>query len=143
MKRSKKTKLVGVQEYINPSTGEIVPMQVVSVEDRDFDFHKLWLKNLVNSLDFMTNQKLKLTFWIIEHIDRENRLIMTQRKIIEETGISLRTVANTMKALQESDPPFLIKISSGVYQVNPKIIWKGSHGKRMGVIYDYDRKTKK
>ena len=62
---------------------------------------------------------------------------MTQRVISEKSGISLYTVINTMKALQEGEPAFLVKINSGAYQVNPDIVWKGSHNARMGIIFDY------
>lgn len=140
---SKKQKLVGIQEYVNANTGEIVPMQVVSIEDKDFNFHKVWLQHLVNSFDGISNQKLKLAFWIIENLDKENQLIMTQRTISKKSGISLDTVSKTMKALQKGNPAFLIKINSGAYRVNPNIIWKGSHSSRMGVIFDYKKEIQK
>ncbi|MBQ9199604.1 MAG: replication/maintenance protein RepL [Lachnospiraceae bacterium] len=134
---SKKQKLIGIQEYLNPDTGELIPMQVVSVEERDFNFHKVWLQHLVDSLDGISNQKLRLAFWIIENLNKENQLIMTQRIISEKSGMSLDTVSKTMKALQESEPAFLVKINSGAYMVNPNVIWKGSHASRMGVVFDY------
>ena len=133
----KKQKLIGVQEYINPNTGEVVPMQVFSVEERDFNFHKVWLQHLVDSLDSISNQKLRLAFWIIDNLNKENQLVMTQRQIADKSGMSLKTVQRTMKALQEGNPAFLIKINGGAYQVNPNIIWKGSHSSRMGVIFNY------
>lgn len=133
----KKQKLIGIQEYLNPNTGELVPMQVLSVEDKDFNFHKVWLQHLVNSLDSISNQKLRLAFWIIESLNKENQLVMTQRQIAERSGMSLKTVQRTMKALQEGEPKFLIRINSGAYMVNPNIIWKGSHASRMGIIFDY------
>ena len=55
--------------------------------------------------------------------------------------MSLNTVTRTMKALQEGDPPFLQKINSGAYRVNPDVIWKGSYSNRMGVIYKYQEKA--
>lgn len=134
---NKKQKLVGVQEYLNPNTGELVPMQVVSIEDRDFNFHKVWLQHLVNSLDSISNQKLRLAFWIIENLNKENQLVMTQRQISDKSGMSLKTVQRTMKSLQEGNPAFLVKINGGAYMVNPDIIWKGSHKSRMGVVFDY------
>ena len=137
MKTTKKQKFVGYKELIDPKTGEIYPMQVNVVEDRDFNFHKLWLKNFINSLDNITNQRLKLAFWIIDHLDRENKLIATQRKMAKDTGMSLNTVSVTMKALQEGNPPFLMQMQSGVYKVNPNIIFKGSHNNRMGICYEY------
>lgn len=138
---NKKQKLVGVQEYINPNTGELVPMQVVSVEDRDFNFHKVWLQHLVNSLDSISNQKLRLAFWIIDNLNKENQLVMTQRQISDKSGMSLKTVQRTMKSLQEGNPAFLVKINGGAYMVNPNIIWKGSHSSRMGIIFDYIEAT--
>ena len=100
---TKKVKVIGTQEYINKNTGELQEMQVVSVEDRDFNFHKLWLSHIINSLDLIGNQKTKLAFWIIEHLNRENQLIMTYRQISEKSGISLQTVTRTISALIDSD----------------------------------------
>ena len=134
---SKKQKLIGVQEYLDTATGELVPMQIVSVEERDFNFHKVWLQHLVNSLDSISNQKLRLAFWIIENLNKDNQLVMTQRQISEKSGMSLKTVQRTMKALQEGEPAFLVRINGGAYMVNPNIIWKGSHKSRMGVVFDY------
>ena len=136
---SKKQKLIGTQEYVNQSTGEIVPMIVTSIEDRDFNFHKMWLNNLIMSLDEITNRKMELAFWIIENLNKENQLVMTQRKIAEKSGISYKTVCDTMRLLQQGEIPFLVKINSGAYQVNPDVIWKGSHTSRMGIVFDYSK----
>ena len=55
---SKKQKLVGTQTYIDSSTGEAIPMIITSIEDRDFNFHKVWLEHLIMSLDEITNRKI-------------------------------------------------------------------------------------
>lgn len=136
---SKKQKFIGVQEYINKDTGEIVPMQVVSVEERDFNFHKVWMQHLINSLSEISNVKTKVAFWIIDHLNRENQLIYTQRAIAEATGISLETVRKTMNILQRSDPPFLTRINSGAYMINPNVLFKGTHNARMGICFDYSK----
>ena len=73
---------------MDPETGERYPMQMNVLEERDFNFHKVWLQHLVNSLDGITNQRLRLAFWIIDHLDRENKLTMTQRTIAEKSGMS-------------------------------------------------------
>lgn len=137
---TKKQRFVGVKNLVDPETGQAYPMQMNVIEDRDFNFHKVWLQNLIMSMDSIANQKLKLAFWIIENLDKENQLIMTQRKIAEKTGISLKTVSLTMKMLCEkegNDLPFLQKINSGAYRVNPNVIFKGSHSNRMGICYEY------
>ena len=110
-------------------------MQVIEIEERDFNFHKVWLQHILNSIDLIGNQKTKLAFWIIEHLNKENQLIMTQRKIADKTGMSLDTVRLTMKALMDSD--FLIKINSGAYMVNPDVIFKGGKTDRLNILIQY------
>lgn len=134
---TKKQKFVCNKILQDPMTGEAYPVQMNVIEDRDFNFHKLWLQHFVQSIDCISNQKLRLAFWIIENLDSENKFIMTQRKIAEKSGMSLQTVSRTLKALQEGSPAFLIKINSGAYRVNPDVIWKGAHSNRMGIVYEY------
>lgn len=136
---SKKQKFIRSKGYIDPETGEVVPFQEVQVEDRDFNFHKVWLEHFLNSLDGISSQKMRLAFWIINNLNSENQLVMTQDKIAELSKMSIATVKRTMKALQESTPPFLIKINSGAYQVNPDVVWKGSHKNRMGICFTYQQ----
>lgn len=131
----KKVKVVGTETYIKQDTGELAEMQVISIEERDFNFHKVWLEHIIHSMDLIGNQKTRLAFWIIENLDKENQLVMTQRKIAEKTGISLETVRQTMKALMETD--FLVKINSGAYRINPDKIFKGGRSDRMNVLLKY------
>lgn len=138
---TKKVKVVGKTEYIRKDTGEIEEMQVISVEERDFNFHKLWLRNILTTVDLIGNQKMKLAFWIIEHLDYENKLIYSYEQMAKETGISLDTVKRTMKALMECN--FLKKKFGGCYIVNPDMLYKGSHQTRMNVLIQYHRIEKK
>lgn len=132
-KTTKKQKLVWHKMLVDAETGEEIAAEVKTIEDRDFNFHKVWLKNLISSLEEISNKQIRLAFWILEHLDSENQLIMTQRVIAQKSGVSLNTVIRTMKALQEGSPPFLQKINSGAYRVNPNVIWKGPYSKRMRV----------
>ena len=133
----KKVKIIGTETYIKQDTGEIKNMQVIDIEERDFNFHKVWLGHILNTIELIGNQKTKLAFWIIDHLNKENQLIMTQRKIAEQTGISLETVRKTMKALMDSN--FLLKINSGAYMVNPDALFKGGKTDRMNVLIQYKR----
>lgn len=137
MLTSKRQKFVGCKVLTDLKTGEEYPVQVNVVEDRDFNFHKVWLKNLIMAMEELANQKLSLAFWIIQNLDSRNRLIATFESMSEETGISNGTVASTMRILQKGNPPFLVKIRNGVYQVNPDVLFKGRHSNRMGVCFEY------
>lgn len=131
----KKMKVVGTQQFINVATGEIEDFQVTSIEERDFNFHKVWMKNFINTLDLVGNQKTKLCFWIIDNLNKENQLCMTYRQISEKTNISLETVRITMKLLLEAD--FLRRVNTGCYVVNPDVLFKGSRSGRLNVLNTY------
>lgn len=134
---TKKQKFVGFKELIDAETGEVIPVQLNEIEDRDFNFHKVWLRMFIEGLDGIANKKMKLAFWIIDHLNKENQLIYTFKRMAEETGLSENTVILTMKELQKGNPPFLKKLQSGVYVVNPEILYKGNHRGRMGIIYQF------
>ena len=76
---SKKVKYKGVQSFINASTGEVQEFVVTDIEDRDFNFTKVWMRNFVNQLEIIGNQKTKICFWIIDNLNKENEIAMTYR----------------------------------------------------------------
>lgn len=132
----KKIKCIGTEQYINARTGEIEEMQVTSIEDRDFNFYKIWMRNFIATLDIVGNQKTKLCFWLIDHLDRDNKLIGTYRTIADKSGVGLDTVRITMKILLDAD--FMRKQQNGVYIVNPDVLYKGSRSGRMNVLNQYN-----
>lgn len=137
----KKELLVGQKTLVDPDTGELIPTITQALpEQRDFNFHKVWLRHLIEALDDISNQKLRLAFFIIDHLDKENKLVMTQRTLAAKSGISIGTVTATMKILQENN--FLRKINSGAYIVNPDMLFKGKKGARMAVLFDYSQAIK-
>lgn len=131
----KKVKVIGQETYIKQSTGEVTDMQVVSIQERDANFHKLWLGHILQSIDLIGNQKTKLAFWIIDNLDKENKLTMTYRQISDKSNISYQTVYRTMNALIDSN--FLVKINSGAYRVNPDVLFKGGKDDRLNVLLQY------
>ena len=135
-----KVKVIGTETYIKRDTGELKEMQVIDIEERDANFHKLWLGHILQSIDLIGNQKTKLAFWILGQLDSENKLVMTQRQIAERSGVSYQTVSKTMAALIDSN--FLQKMHSGAYRVNPDVLFKGGKNARMNVLIQY-RDTQK
>lgn len=131
---TKKVKVVGTEQYINAATGELKPMLVTDIEERDFNFHKVWMRNFISTLEIIGNQKAKVCFWIIDNLNKENQLLYTYRGISEATGISLDTVTKTMKVLLDAD--FLRKGDVG-YIINPDILYKGTRKGRMNILNQY------
>src|SRR5699024_9242784 len=133
----KKVKLLGSKEFIDASKGKNETMQVTNNNERDVNFHKIWLGHMLESLDMIGNQKIRVAMFIMENINKENELIMTYRVMAEKTNTSLQTVSETMKALQESN--LLSKIRNGYYRVNPDVIFKGGRNDRMKVLLRYSK----
>lgn len=134
----RKSKVIGSQKFTNNATGEIEDMQVISVEDRDFNFHKIWLEHVLVSLDLISNQKTKVAFWILENLDSNNRFVGTQRGIAQKLTVSKTTVNETLKVLVQSN--LMIKEQTGVYRINPQVIFRGAFSKRMNVLIQYNEK---
>ena len=128
----KKTKVIGTKTYIDRDTGELNEMQVISIEERDANFHKIWLGHIIQSLDLIGNKKIKVLNYLMENLNSENMFLEGQREVAESLNISIQTVSRTFRALQESD--FMRQPKNGIYQINPDIIFKGGKEKRLNVL---------
>src|SRR5699024_1954381 len=133
----KKVKFLGTKEFIDASTGEKETMQVTNIEERDANFHKIWLGHMLESLDMIGNQKIRVAMFIMENINKENELTMTCRLIAEKTNTSLPRVSEAMKALPDRN--LLSKIRTGYYRVNPDVIFKGGRNDPMHVVLRYSK----
>lgn len=69
--------------------------------------------------------------WMVEYMDRNNRLLVSYDALIEEFSKSRMTIYNAMKHLQ--DEKFLTVVKSGnsnIYCLNANIVWQNSADKR-------------
>ena len=62
----KKVKVIGSEEYINSRTGEVETFNVIRIEDRDFNFHKIWLAHVLDAIDELGNAKIKVLTYLLE-----------------------------------------------------------------------------
>lgn len=132
---TKKTKVVGTKKYINADTGEAEEMLVTEIKDADCNFTKVFLYALLPQLEVIGNKKIVVCNWIIEHLSRDNTLIATIEDISKGTGVSVRTVQETVQKLIECD--FLKRKVKGAYMVNPEVMFKGSSSARVNVLFQY------
>src|SRR5699024_8572506 len=86
----KKVKFLGTKEFIDASTGEKETMQVTNIEERDANFHKIWLGNMLESLDMIVNQKIRIEMLTIEIINKINnnrkKINIKRNKKIKDTS---------------------------------------------------------
>jgi hypothetical protein len=130
-------KIYGEKELIDPATGEVIKTTyIVKKYQGDFNFHKVWLADLLNVLEVVGNKKLKVIRWILSNINNKtNQVIGTHQKIAEKIGVSRVVVSQTFKLLQDAD--FLVKEQNGVYKINPLILVQGDNKKRQNLLIEY------
>lgn len=134
---SKKITKVGTAEYLNQATGEIEQFNIIEEHDQDFNFEKIWLGHLLQSLDVLGNAKIKVLNYLLANKNSDNQIIATQRVLAERVGVSLPVVNETIKKLVDSNA--ISKVSSGVLMLNPEIVFRGNHKKRMNVLLRYNK----
>lgn len=137
--KTKNQVVVGKQTYVNQYTGEQVEMTVIQKNiNSDFNFHKIWLGDILQVLDTFGNKKLKiLTFLLKEMRDSDNSISVTYNYINKMTEISTETIRKTMTELMESK--VITKVRTGLYMFNPDLIIKGNSDKRQRLLIEYNR----
>jgi len=137
MIKTKKQKIIGTQNYINQDSGEIVECLVVEKNvENDFNFHKIWIEDLVSILEIVGSKKLKVVKWILNNFnDKDNTIFFTQQKLSKELNISYPILNETIKILMENN--FMSRVQNGVYMLNPNIIVKGKSSKRSNLLVKY------
>lgn len=141
------TKLLQIQTNLkavvtNPETGEVEQYDNMLVRRvvGDFDYDKVFLFNLLEGLGVIGGAKFQASMWILMHKDENNFVWVTAKELAKKCKISWRSAQEALKMLIKSN--FLTRpkgIRGGVYQINPEMIFKGSHDKRMSVLTVYEK----
>jgi len=138
--KRKKEEIVRFEEWTNVETGETKPFAVVNKETTgDTNWWKLWVTDLLATLGLIGNVKIKVLMYIMDNINPyDNTFGGTIREIAKGSNTSPTTVQRVLKILIE-EANFLVKVRTGTYQINPNIIAKGSHKKRVGLMVKYGK----
>lgn len=143
--KSKKTKtktgqmVIGNQKYLNQETGEVENFTVIQKSfNTDFNFHKIWLEDLLNILNSFGNKKITILSHLLKIMRNEdNSLNFTMRSLSQDTGVSLQTCQTTVKELVENNVIRKDKNISSLYIFNPDLIVKGNSNKRNKILIEY------
>lgn len=128
----------------NPATGEIdnYEYSLVRTVEGDFDYHKIFILNFIESIGKLGNSIIKVAMWLVKHKNKENMVLITAEKLAKELKICNKTAYESLKLLVDNNFISKPKGSKGVYIINPDIIFKGSHISRMAVVTVYNNTQK-
>jgi predicted transcriptional regulator len=139
MKTTKiKEVVVRYETWCNSETGEIREFAVVDKPySSDYNFHKIWLEDLAKVLDILGGAKFRVFSHILKIVNPySNEVGFTLRELENELSISTKTINEVVKKLIEAN--FMKKVRIGTYKINPKMLVKGTHDKRVGLMLKYD-----
>lgn len=125
--------------WINQRTGEIMETQTLTKELRanevDIGFEKLWIGHILDAVEEVGNAKMKVLFWLIRNKDKSNMVRGSITEIAEKTGVGRATVARLMASLRKAN---VVRLEyGGRWMLNPAVVFKGSHERRMNVLIRY------
>ena len=131
------TKTIGTEEYIDSTTGELKKFKVVSEEEQtDFNFQKIWVKDLIKLLKALGGSKVEVFCYILDKKNSDNIFIGSINDIAKKTGVSENTVKSALKVMKELD--YVRMAMHGVYQINPSLIVKGKSKRRQMLLLQYN-----
>lgn len=125
----------GKRRLLDAETGEVIDAQVITKVAGDAGFHKLWLAEILDLVEEVGNAKMRVLTWLLTQADHQNQVWATWQEIAAATGTSRRTVAALMSALRDAN--VLSEVRRSVWRLNPNVIFKGDHSKRMSVLIKY------
>jgi len=128
---------VGNRIYRDMQTGEDLEMPTFVKTAGDAGFHKVWLNEILDLVDEVGNQKMKVLMWLLSHADSQNRIFASWHEISEGTGVGRTTISALLGKLKEAD--VIIRVRPSVWRLNPDVIFKGDHKQRMGIVHIYKR----
>ena len=126
------------KKLIDVETGEQIEVdQITKRAYGQKQFWKIYLLDFLQVLGILDSKQIDVLIFILENTNSSNNtFIGTQRIISEKTKVSLPTVSKILVKLQDNN--FITKIQSGVYQVSPNILMKGSDHKKSILLNYYN-----
>ena len=125
---------------IDPETGEIIgnPKEVdviLKKSDRN-GFMITYLSTIIQLIEKLGNQKMKVVKYLLSKMSKsENIVIKTVDEIAKETGISDKTVRETLKLLEEAD---IISRRPGIIMLSPKLVHRGNSQKERYLMTKFE-----
>lgn len=113
-----------IWQKVNTITGEIVEEQTVDEFERPVGrnerFLITYLAEIINLIDSLGNQKMKVVKFILQNMSQsDNLLLTTTKELANKSKVSEKTVIETLKILDNAG---IIQRRTGAIMVSPKLV---------------------
>lgn len=124
LKQENKVIHKGLKRYQDLDTGEVIEATEVIKKVERNGFMITYLSAIINLIDSLGNKKMQVVKYILNHMEKSNNtLIITSRELSEKTKVSLQTVTDTLKILEDAG---IIKRRTGAIMIHSDLIHRGS-----------------
>lgn len=139
------TKYLGTKVLRDVKTGELVELEYVEKKVKHTlkrGWRRVYLEQFMELLTglYASGRKIDVIEFILDNLNSENQLTLTQAQVIEKSGISRPTVVDTYKYLVSND---FMKKKGSVFVVNPQYVAAfGSDKKNATIAIRYSEAEK-
>jgi hypothetical protein len=130
------------KRLVDLETGEeFESYAIVKQYNGDTGFKKVFLGEVLSIIDEISNAKMKFLMWLLDNVDKQNRIIGTYPQLSEASGISRETIARLIPILLKAN--VLKRLAPSVYMLNPDISTSLSTQGRRNLLIQYVDKDEK
>lgn len=126
---------VGTKKLVDLSTGEEFEAQTIVKSVGDSDFKKVFISEILDRLEEFSSSKMKFVFWLLNNVDKQNRIIGTYAQLAEKAQISVSTIKRVIPALKRAD--VVREITPSVLMLNPDIVAAVTSNRRGNLLVQY------
>ncbi|HFP7537860.1 TPA: replication/maintenance protein RepL [Campylobacter jejuni] len=138
-----KTNYIGRRTFVDRETGEVIELEYVEKKVSHTlpkGWRRVYLENFMEILTglYSSGKKLDIIEFILENLNSENQLTLTQAQVMKKLGVSSKTIVETYKYLVDMD---FMKKKGSVFVVNPKYVCAFGSDKKnrtIAINYSYD-----
>lgn len=134
------------REYVDTQTGEVTTIETAKVfteRVKEDSFYMTFIDFVAPLYKLTSETARKLLTWMCEHAEFNTgkiKLTSADRKeIVNEFKVTNNTITNCLSTLKKLK---LISGSSGNFEINPQIFWKGDLSIRRELLKDNDFQVK-
>lgn len=107
----------------NNLTDTIAEFDVIDKPVLRNNFTIAYLSTIISMIDKLGNQKMQVVKYLLSKMDSNNLILKTIAEIEKDTGISDKTIRDTLKILEKAN---IIRRRTGVIMISPLLVNRGS-----------------
>lgn len=139
-------KQVVVKEFVDKETGEIISYESEKSYSKKVEkdkFYMVFIDFIAPFFELKSAKAKDLLVWLCNHAEFNTGKVLlpteVRNQISKELNVSPGSITNNLKALKDLN---LIKGEKGVFEINPKIFWKGDDKARKKFMEEKEIKIK-